>query len=104
MLSSVCVRTAFGWRGAKTRRTDCSTPITKPCGASMTVPSSMVPISSSASCWLYTVMVWKAHSTRNEPTIVAVMSLRPEKATHTIGMAAAGSPMLAGVMYWPQDV
>ena len=38
------------------------------------------------------------------PTSVAVRSLRPENATHTIGIAAAGRPMLDGVMNWPQDV
>jgi hypothetical protein len=78
--------------------------MTKPCGATITVHSSIAPISSRAACWLYTVIVWNAHSTRNEPTSVAVMSPRPENATHTMGIAAAGSPMLAGVMNWPHEV
>jgi hypothetical protein len=39
-----------------------------------------------------------------EPTSVAVSSCRPEMDTQTIGMAAAGSPTLAGVMNCPQAV
>ena len=41
---------------------------------------------------------------KNDPTSTAVMSLRPENATHTIGMAAAGRPMLDGAMNCPHDV
>ena len=38
------------------------------------------------------------------PDRQAVMSDRPENATHTTGITAAGKPTLDGVMICPQDV
>ena len=75
-----------------------------PLGTNSTVATSSAPIRISAAFLAVDRQRLEPNSSTNVPTKVAVRSDRPENATQTIGMAAAGRPMLDGVMNWPQEV